>query len=72
MNRSVLLRLLPTSRSGTRLAGTVEVVDTGERQAFRDADDLVALLHRLHTDHPDHPDADGPLPRAEPLAHPLP
>lgn len=50
MNRSVLLRLLPTSRTGARLAGTAEVVDTGERQAFRDAEDLVSLLVRLHAD----------------------
>lgn len=51
MNRSVLLRLLPTSRTGARLAGTAEVVDTGERLAFRDADDLVALLRRVHVEH---------------------
>jgi hypothetical protein len=50
MNRSVLLRLLPVSRTGARLAGIVEIVETGERQSFRDADDLVSLLVRLHGD----------------------
>lgn len=50
MNRSVLLRLLPTSRTGERLAGTAEVVETGERRSFRDADDLVSLLGRLHAE----------------------
>lgn len=48
MNRAVLLRLLPRSRTGRRLAGAVEVVDTGEVALFRDADDLVALLQRIH------------------------
>jgi hypothetical protein len=48
MNRSILLRLLPPSRSGPRLAGVAEVVDTGERAPFRDAEDLVRVLRRIH------------------------
>ncbi len=48
MHRSILLRLLPPERSGGRLAGVVEEVETGERTAFRDADDLIAALRRLH------------------------
>lgn len=70
MNRSVLLRLLPASRTGARLAGTAEVVDTGERQSFRDADDLVALLHRLHVEHPDGAGIDIVGPGAEPPGAP--
>ena len=51
MNRSILLRLLPPSRSGSRLAGVAEVVDTGEQASFRDAEDLLRVLRRIH-DHP--------------------
>lgn len=72
MNRSVLLRLLPTSRTGPRLAGTAEIVDTGERRAFRDADDLVALLHRLHAEHPDGAGADHVGSGTEPPVAPHP
>lgn len=66
MNRSVLLRLLPTSRTGPRLAGTAEVVATGERRAFRDADDLVSWLARLHTDPGVPPGDDAVVPADEP------
>lgn len=52
MNRSVLLRLLPASRTGPRLAGTAEIVETGERQAFRDAEELMSLLARVHAEAP--------------------
>jgi len=47
MNRSILLRLLPPSRSGSRLAGVAEVVDTGEQASFRDAEDLLRVLRRI-------------------------
>lgn len=71
MNRSVLLRLLPTSRTGARLAGTAEVVETGERRSFRDADDLLLLLQRLHAapaETPEH--VVPPIDVAAPPAHP--
>ncbi len=63
MNRAVLLRLLPRSRTGRRLAGAVEVVDTGEVALFRDADDLVDLLQRIHA-------AERPGVRTPPTARP--
>jgi hypothetical protein len=50
MTTSVMLRLLPTARTGGRLAGRVEVVETGEVTPFRDADDLVSVLRRIHGD----------------------
>jgi len=53
MNRSILLRLLPPSRSGSRLAGVAEVVDTGERAPFRDVEDLVRVLRRIQDGPPD-------------------
>ena len=53
MNRSVLLHLLPPSRTGSRLAGVAEIVATGERALFRDADDLVQVLRRIHDQGPD-------------------
>ena len=67
MNRSILLRLLPPSRSGPRLAGVAEVVDTGERAPFRDADDLVRVLRRIH-DNPTDPTPATPstLPAEDP------
>ncbi|MFN8619413.1 MAG: hypothetical protein U0869_01540 [Chloroflexota bacterium] len=72
MNRSVLLRLLPTSRTGPRLAGTAEIVATGERRSFRDADDLVALLQRLEADQPDGSETDAAAPRVDLPAIPHP
>jgi hypothetical protein len=48
MNRVVLLCLLPPSRTGTRLAGAAEVVETGEVVHFRNAEDLLGLLRRIH------------------------
>jgi len=53
MNRSILLRLLPPSRSGSRLAGVAEVVDTGERASFRDVEDLVRVLRSIQDGPPD-------------------
>lgn len=50
---SVVLRLLDPDAAAGRVCGELEVVQTGERHRFRDADDLLALLERLRAD--DHP-----------------
>lgn len=47
MSVSILLRLMPGSRTGGRLAGHAEIVDTGEVVSFRDSDEMVAVLHRV-------------------------
>jgi hypothetical protein len=41
---SILVRLVSSALSTRRVAGEVEVVSTGERQIFRDADELLAIL----------------------------
>ena len=46
MSVSILLRLMPGSRTGGRLAGQAELVDTGEVATFRDVDEMVAVLQR--------------------------
>ena len=50
---SIVGRLLDRTTSPERLAGEVEVVRTGERHRFRDADELLELLSRLRVDDPD-------------------
>mgnify|MGYP000874339454 CR=1 FL=1 len=47
---SVVVRLLDRTASPERLAGEVELVRTGERHRFRDADELVEVLVRLRVD----------------------
>jgi hypothetical protein len=46
MSISVLLRLVSETLAEGRLAGHAEVVDTGERIAFRDQDEMVEFLRR--------------------------
>ena len=41
---SYLLRLVEKARAQGRVAGTVEVLDTGEVVPLRSADDLIVLL----------------------------
>jgi hypothetical protein len=50
MNISVLLRLVPASRSGGRLAGQAVVVETGQTFVFAGDAEVIALLDRLTTD----------------------
>ncbi|MFN8023974.1 MAG: hypothetical protein U0Q03_20755 [Acidimicrobiales bacterium] len=47
MTTSLVVRLVETPATGDRLVGEVEVVRTGERHRFRDADELVDLIRRL-------------------------
>ncbi len=44
MTVSVVLRIASQALAAGRLAGEVELVDTGERAVVRNADELVALL----------------------------
>ena len=44
---SLVLRVVPAAAREGRLAGRVEVVDTGEIFAVKSADDLVDLIQRL-------------------------
>jgi hypothetical protein len=46
MNVSVLLRLIPPERTGGRLAGQAELVETGETTVFADHDEMLAFLRR--------------------------
>ena len=47
MNVSVLLRILPSSRTGGRLAGQAQVIETGETQVFADHDEMLAFLRHV-------------------------
>lgn len=44
MTVSVVLRIASQALAAGRLAGEVELVETGERAVVRNADELVALL----------------------------
>ena len=44
---SLVLRVVPAAAREGRLAGRVEVVDTGEIFAVKSADNLVDLIQRL-------------------------
>lgn len=44
MTISVLLRVVPAALADDRLAGEVEVVETGQRLVVRNAEELVAYL----------------------------
>ncbi len=44
MNVSVLLRLIPAGRTGGRLAGQAELIETGETTVFSDHDEMLAFL----------------------------
>jgi hypothetical protein len=46
MTLSVVLRLLTEALERGRLAGQLEVVETGERTLVRDADEMVAFLQK--------------------------
>jgi hypothetical protein len=39
-----VLRLLPDHLADSQIVGRVEVVDTGERATFKDAEELIAFL----------------------------
>lgn len=47
---SLVLRVLPVAAREGRLAGRVEVVDTGEIFAIKSTSDLVDLVQRLSLD----------------------
>lgn len=47
---TVVLRVVPGAAIDGRLAGRVEVVDTGESVPVRNADELMELLTRLARD----------------------
>lgn len=47
---TLILRVVPGAARDGRIAGRVEVVDTGESLPVRTADDLVDLLTRLAAD----------------------
>jgi hypothetical protein len=49
MNVSVLLRLVSTDRTGGRLAGQAELVETGETTVFADHDEMLVFLRRVST-----------------------
>ncbi len=65
MNRSVMLRLVPATRSGGRLAGQAEVVETGQTIVFSDPDEMLAFLHEVAAA-PVDPAVEA---AAEPVAH---
>lgn len=44
---AVILRLVPAAARDGRIAGQLEVVDTGETVPVRSADELVRFLQRL-------------------------
>jgi hypothetical protein len=44
MTMCFVLRLLPDHLAESQVVGRVEVVDTGERATFRDAEELIAFL----------------------------
>jgi hypothetical protein len=46
MSISVLLRLLPASRSRGQLAGQLELVESRETMVFADQDEMVEFLRR--------------------------
>ena len=52
MTISVVLRLVEQALAGGRLAGEVEIVDTGERASVRDAEELVRFLREPKTESP--------------------
>jgi len=61
---TVLLRVHPGAAAGGSVAGTAEVVDTGDVVPVAGVDDLLALLARLAAadaaDVPDHPPPTSP------------
>ena len=67
MNTSVLLRLLPVSRTGARLAGVAAVVETGQQAPFRDAEQLLEVLRGIQVG-PMDATMDGPPGRDVPAA----
>ncbi|MEA2622128.1 MAG: hypothetical protein QOH61_1038 [Chloroflexota bacterium] len=46
MNVSILLRLVADALGEGRVAGHAEVVDTGEIAAFKDQEEMLAILQR--------------------------
>jgi hypothetical protein len=62
MTVSILVRLVSSVVSGRRVAGEVEVVATGERQIFRDADELLAILTAQSDQAAEEPRIDVTLP----------
>jgi|GEM_PF-6455352 len=49
MNISVLIRLMPATRTGGRLAGQAEIVETGQTFVFAGDEEMIALLDRVAT-----------------------
>ncbi len=47
MNISVLIRLMPATRTGGRLAGQAEIVETGQTFVFAGDEEVIALLDRV-------------------------
>jgi hypothetical protein len=70
MNISVLIRLMPATRTGGRLAGQAEIVETGQTFVFAGQAEVIALLDRVAagTVHPDEAprDAAGDLDSHDP------
>lgn len=63
MNVSVLLRILPASRTGGRLAGRAELIETGETRVFADHDEMLVFLRQVAGTPPAaDPDHDGGCP----------
>lgn len=50
MNVSVILRILPSWRTGGRLAGQAELIETGETRVFADHDEMLAFLRQVAAD----------------------
>jgi hypothetical protein len=73
MNVSVLLRLVSTERTGGRLAGQAELVETGETTVFADLDEMAAFLRRVTALDDDTADSvfAGPTAEDELVAAPL-
>ena len=66
MNVSVLLRILPSSRTGGRLAGQAQVIETGETQVFADHDEMLVFLRHAAQATAAHPATDGRPDRSAP------
>jgi hypothetical protein len=47
MTIAVLLRLISGPQAQGRVVGHAEIVDTGERQAFKDEAEMLAILERV-------------------------
>jgi hypothetical protein len=69
MNVSVLLRLIPAERTGGRLAGQAELVESGETTVFADHDEMLAFLRRATTGTNDAAESEeiGPSDATQPL-----